>query len=227
MLARLENAYLYILRVVVLIAATVALLGVVLGLVRGATLLPELIAPKTVSADVPGGTLGDYVAEKHAAGITVAASGPATAQPAPPAIRAAATSLEHYLSTRDGFAVDDAAYVGQLAGQQATLPDDVQDQYGESLKALASQLDLSKGTPLSADQVTDLVNWHFDKFKSAVEQTATERVAKQAEELGTLAVAGGAFALFLGLVLNFLIVKIERNLRLVRTVTAPASEATV
>ena len=51
MLTKIEEAYLHILRVVVLIAATLALIGAVLGVVRAA----PATAPAT-SDDGPGGT---------------------------------------------------------------------------------------------------------------------------------------------------------------------------
>ena len=225
MLARLENAYLYILRVVVLIAATLALLAVILGLVRGITLLPNLIAPKPLSANIPGSTLGDYVTEKHAAGVAVTLPDATESPAAPPDITVAVQAIAQYQQSRNGGTVNVPALTTVLTSKQSSLPLDVQAQYGQSLKALATQLAQSKGTPLSGDQIGDLLDWHFNKFKDSADTAAVQRAAKQAQELQTLAIALSAFGVFLGLVFCFLIVKIERNLRLVRTVAASHAEA--
>jgi hypothetical protein len=226
MLTKLENAYLFILRVVVLAAATLALLGVLLGLARSATFIGSYVTAKPASAEVPGGTLGDYVAEKHPQGVTLDSPSAAAPDETPATIKAAVRSLAHYARTRAGFSLNEDATTQVLVGYRAELPPEVQDQYGASIAALMSQLDSSKGNPLSADQISELLSWHFDKFKANFEAVAAQKQASQLQALQTLGVAGVGFGAFIALVFCFLVVKIERNLRLVHTVNAsPSSTA--
>ncbi len=104
--------------------------------------------------------------------------------------------------------------------RRAELPTEVQDQYGVSVAALMDQLDNSKGNALSGEQIDELLNWHFDKFKTNVEAAAAQRQVAQVQALQTLGVAGAGFGVFIALVFCFLIVKIERNLRLVHTINS-------
>jgi hypothetical protein len=76
MLTKLENAYLFILRVVVLAAATLSLIGVILGLVGSVAYVAGWLTLRSVTPEVPGGSLGDYVVERRSQGVAVDATSP-------------------------------------------------------------------------------------------------------------------------------------------------------
>ncbi len=229
MLSKLENAYLYILRVVVLAAATLALIGVLVGLARSATFIADFVGSKPPTAEVPGGTLGDFVAEKRPQGVTLD-SQPSSATPdVQPKIKAAVRSLAHYVRTRlDVVLADQSVLTSIFTDKSASLPTDEQEQYGASVAALMDQLDNSKGNPLSTEQIASLIEWHADKFKANAEVAVVQKQAAQVQAVQTLGVAGAGFGVFVALVFCFLIVKIERNLRIVHTIRAQdtLSEAT-
>ncbi len=218
MLTKLENAYLYILRVVVLAAATLALIAVLIGLARSGTLIAHALAPNTPSAQVPGGTLQDYVNEKRPQGVEVQPQQTETPAPeAPPGIRAGVKSLAHYERTKAGGTVNEPGLTSVIMEKRSQLPDDAQAQFDSSFSSLMDQLDKSTGTALTTDQVSDLIAWHYDKVKADADSKAAEKQASQAQALQTLGFAIAGFGVFITLVFCFLIVKIERNLRLVRT----------
>lgn len=219
MLTKIENAYLNILRVVVLVAATLALLGAALGLVRSVPLLVDLVNPKASATSVPGATLGDFVAQKQLAGVSPgsAPAGAATSDDVPSGIKKAVQSLAHYDKTRLGSVLDSAGATRVFVNFRGEMPSDVQDGYADSTAALMAQLDSSRGTPLSIDMLNELIEWHATKFKEA----AVAHEATKAEETTTatqsLLVAAIGFGVFIAIIFCFIVVKIERNLRLVRT----------
>lgn len=226
MLAKLETFYLSILRVVVLVAATLALVVVAIALAASAPTLVSLLDHKPPAAEIPGGSLGDWVAEKNA----TAQTSPDVVNPATEAgptgvplnISQAAAIISAYIRDRSHANIDVGMLTQALVKQQATVPAADRNAYGDSLLALAAQLKASTGRPLSLENVGALIEWHLQKFKDHVEAVAAEKALQAQRGQLALIVAAGGFGVFLMIVFCFLVVKIERNLRLVHTVAEPA-----
>jgi hypothetical protein len=106
-----------------------------------------------------------------------------------------------------------------LNDQYKALPSPYQDSYGDSVQSISHQLLISKGAPLTGDQVIALLKWHYDKFTAAVTADQASRAAKTATGQQLVTAAGAAFLAFLLLVFCFIFVKIERNLRVMKTLT--------
>jgi hypothetical protein len=225
MLTRLENAYLYILRVVVLAAATLALIAVVWALVRTGALAASTWTHPPESIQVPGGALQDYVEEKRPQGLEVQSSTPAVAPDVPAGIRSGIASLAHYARAKAGLTLNEAEMTSTIMDKRSELPADAQVKYESGFAALMDQLDKSTGTPLTSDQIGELIDWHLEKVKSNEENAAAQKLAAQTQAVQTLGIAGAGFGVFISLVFCFLIVKIERNLRLVRTEQVNVSTA--
>ena len=83
--------------------------------------------------------------------------------------------------------------------------------------ALTTDLNQSRGKLLSWNRGAQLLDWHYGKFRSTVETKKLEAEASKAKAMFGLAIGGGATLAFLIILFFFLFVKIERNLRVVRT----------
>ena len=218
LLSRIESFYLSILRVIILAAATIALVIVVFGFVRSAPLLIQQLGGAS-QQQTTGGSLSEFVSEKRAEGIETAAAPPAAAQPeTPQSIKEAVALLARYDKERLGVDLDVNGATRVLMERHDALPYEYQSAYGASLKRLMEQLVASKGSPLQMDQINELLNWHDQKFQSNIEAQAAKKVADNAAALQAMAVAAVALLVFLLIVFCFIFVKIERNLRLVQMV---------
>ncbi|MBY8823794.1 hypothetical protein [Sphingomonas colocasiae] len=222
MLAKLEQVYLGILRVVILVAATVALLVAGFGL---ASAIPPLIRSSglTETSKPNGGTLAEFIAEQK---ITE------TVSDAPkdveafilPDLKAAAKILHTYLGQRTTTKLTDwekglQSFADEMPGHSLT--------YATSVLDVANQLKISKGKPLSEERVAQLVDWHKNRFEANVSARAASEVEANARFWLTLGGAGAAFLAFVLIIFIFLFVKIERSLRLVHTtsIIPPAQDA--
>ena len=221
-LDRLESLYLNILRITILILATLFLAGAVFGL---ATAVPKLL-PSFGAADarkmVTGTTLLDYRNEQR--NIATATSGDtpsdsqATSNKIDSRIVAAARNLVAW-GTKMGNAYELPQVETFLDQKQKSLADSLQGDYADSLVAFSQDV-LAYGR--SGDDVNALVNWHLAKFSAAQAQATqadAERAAKTAIERQQAMILAGAaasaFLIFLILLFVFVLVKIERNLRIV------------
>lgn len=222
-LTKLENLYLNILRVVILVLATVLLLGAV-GLAVYAA--PRLM-PDAGGADerklVSGDSLQDYRRE-----LSGGEAGPvSTSEPAAvpssakidSRIKSAATAIAAYVQKTSGNSVPLAGVETFLAERQSSLPATLQGDYADSLVQLGNDLGAAKAP---VNDLDGLINWHFERFTAAKEaaeaeelRKATEAAAKQQTALAMGAAAASLFVMFLLLVFGFVLVKMERNLRLV------------
>jgi hypothetical protein len=213
MLAKLERAYLGILRVVILVAATVALVVAGLGAVSA---VPPLLrwSGITETTKPTGGTLADFISEQK---ITDTASTETTEQTAEPFIhadiRSAAKTIKGYLKgsliTEKEWQTGLQRLADQVTGHSV--------EYAESLKDLTEQLKSSKGKPLSEARVTQLIDWHKARFEADVAARAAAEAEGNAKFWVTIGLAGAAFLAFVLIIFVFLFVKIERSLRLVHT----------
>ncbi len=231
-LSRLENFYLNVLRVLILVAATLALIVVGLGVARSVPMLSAALGPKQPVIEASGATLGDFVAERNAQGRPVGGDEQGQEEPTPVAapqnIYNAAVLLQGYAKNRVGVELATDKLTAVLVEKRDSIPTAYQERYGDSLNALANQLSESTGRPLSWDNVGALLDWHAAKFKAQADEIENKKAVDRVEGLQSLLVAGGALAIFLLIVFCFLVVKIERNLRLVRTVavdTLPGAAA--
>lgn len=222
MLSRIENVYLAILRIVVLVAATVALIAAILGLVTG---LPALSGMLGLSKpDAPyGGTLGEYIEAKRAtvdaAESTSNGSSGVARKMIDPLVREAATEVQTYLKGQDGAnKLKLADWEDMVIERGEALPTEMTTDYYADNLALIKQLRLSKGKKLSVQEVQELIAWNAGEFATAANINAVDYQMEQAEAQSRLTWAAGAFLLFLMVIFTFLFVKVERSLRLVRTV---------
>lgn len=213
MLAKLERAYLGLLRVVILIAATVALVVAILG---AASAVPPLLrwSGITETTKPTGGTLSDFISEQK---ITETASSPTTETAVEPFIlpdiTAAAKIIKAYLKDSTISEKEWRSGLQRLADQVVGHS----TEYAESLKDLAEQLETSKGKPLSEARVTQLIDWHKTRFETDVAARAAAEAEGNAKFWVTIGLAGAAFLAFVLIIFVFLFVKIERSLRLVHT----------
>jgi len=217
MLANLENIYLYILRIIILTAATLTLIGAVIGLTLSIHSIANLagFGPSTTSK--PIGTLSDFISSKQLAGVTAGANPTQVAAPPVPArIQNAVSDLVNYDRTRLGGALDTAATTSVFMANLSSIPDQYQDRYADSVGDLMGELQGSKGTPLSMDTINELINWHLEQFKAAIQTESDTEQSERVAAMQSLGVAAGAVGFFILVVFCFLFVKIERNLRLVR-----------
>jgi len=221
-LDKMENLYLNILRVTILVLATVFLIAATFGLV---TALPKLI-PALGGADarqlVSGATFKDYKDSQNSGARGVAAD-PATTQGATneKIDSRIVTASQNFVAwgTKTGNNFELGAVEGVLDGKQKSLNDSLQGDYADSLVQFSRDVLASAG---SDENINQLINWHLTKFTAAQAQAAE---AEQAKELKTAAerqqavvlagAAAAAFLAFLILVFVFVLVKIERNLRIV------------
>lgn len=225
-LQRAEDLYLNILRVVILAVATLALVGVIFGLGSAGPLLkPAPSASNQPPPSLQASTLGDFVSEKKAEGTPVgepsstSGESPADTITSSTQVRDAAKNLQAYTRAHDESQASLALWIKLIQANEATVPDAYHPAYEANLFSLTKQLAISRGAPLTLDNVEALITWHAAKFKSAADTEASENAAARVAAGVRLQLAGYALATFLLLVFAFLFVKIERNLRVVRTLT--------
>lgn len=226
MLLRLETAYLGILRVVILVIATVALIVAALAL---ASAFPTLIRQLGMSAknEAVGGKLGEFIAEKK---LTVQME-PSTETAPQTTTRylnvnliSAAKTLYTYLKADIGV-TEQELRSGIEKSSETALPVLAIPAYYKDLKVLTDQLAASKGKRLTTPQVGELVAWHQARFLSDFNAKSASDAQDAAAFYVKIYAAGAAFMFFILVVFTFLFVKIERSLRLVRTVRSDSFDA--
>ncbi|MBM6577131.1 hypothetical protein KCP91_12180 [Microvirga sp. SRT01] len=221
MLIRIENAYLGILRIVVLVVASVALVVAAIAFMMSIPPLARQFG--LVSPPVPhGGTLGDYVEQKKAtapANPTASGDREDAAQPkrsTNPDVQAAAKQLQAY--TKGAGEMTIPKWEVEVEQSGGNIPYELERAYYADVKGLTDQLTKSTGKRLSLAQVRELITWNNRHFVGDATAKAEEAAAQGRRALFTLYVASAAFVLFILVVFTFLFVKVERSLRVVRTV---------
>lgn len=239
MLNRLEALYLNILRVVILVLATVLLVVAVIGAVfAGPMLLSSFGGGETDAARiVQDDRLRDYLGQGSSSNGTVDAEETAqieaAARQSDRRIRNAATNITRYVEAKQGFRPVTAAVTGYIQDRADSLPESLFDRYADSILKLSADLVAAPNTAAPVD-VDRLIDWHFNQFSSAVEQAhqrdamrATEDAARRATAMAAGAGALSFFMMFLLMVFVFVLVKIERNLRRVPVIVEQATEIPV
>lgn len=214
MLTNLENVYLSVLRVVILFAASVALLLTAWGL---ASSVPQLLrwAGLTSTAPPTGGTLREFISERKIMDTTVETQDTLTRDMesyVDPNIRDAARTIVAYLGK--GGTLTAADLERSLQTEANRLPGEALA-YGQGVKSLATELAASRGRPLTETRVLELLQWHRERFVAGVAARQAREAEANAKFWVQVTLAGVAFLGFVLIVFVFLFVKIERSLRLV------------
>ncbi|MFA4897931.1 MAG: hypothetical protein WC563_00260 [Brevundimonas sp.] len=224
MLNKLEALYLNILRVVIIVLATVLLAVAAIGAVVAAPMLLSSFGGGEADAArlVRNDSLNDYL-NRNSGSPGVAAQDQAALEDrtrdADRRFKEAAANIVSYVKAKTGMAPPEAGVIDYIQTLSDRLPTGLQDRYADSLLSLSKDLVQAPTatTPVDVDQ---LIQWHFDQFSAAAEtamqQDASRAIEEQARrQTAVLAgtAAAGFFMMFLLLVFVFVLVKIERNLR--------------
>jgi len=226
MLNKLESLYLNILRVVILVLATVLLVAAVIGAVVAGPMLLSSFGGGDANAArlVHNDRLGDYLGRGSEGGrgttdATETAQIEEAARQSDRRIRQAAANITRYVETKQGFRPVTAAVTGYIQERADSLPPSLFDRYADSILKLSTDLVAAPNTAAPVD-VDPLIDWHFGQFSSAAEEAQRRdatRAMEDAARRGTAMMAGAAavsfFMMFLLMVFVFVLVKIERNLR--------------
>lgn len=236
MLNRLEALYLNILRVVILVLATVLLVVAVIGaVVAGPMLLSSFGGGETDAGRiVRDDRLRDYLGQGSGGRGTADAEETAqieeAARESDRRIRNAASNITRYVESKQGFRPVTAAVTGYIQERADSLPASLFDRYADSILKLSTDLIAAPNTAAPVD-VDRLIDWHFGQFAAAVEEAQQRdamRAMEEAERRATAMAAGAAavsfFMMFLLMVFVFVLVKIERNLRRIPVLVEQASE---
>lgn len=227
MLAKLENLYLDILRLVTLAIATLALVAFAFAVfnARGiaSTLLPS--PPPPISRDDI--TFENYLGEVHPAESTQqSATGNAVADAALP-LRSASRQLAEYfrrvVCRGNCYGTDenlDARIERQLEETRDGFDAAYHSDYEASILAFATALNASTDRRLNDDDFSEAMLWHDARFRSIVSGVQFERDFERQRAVASAWFAALSLATFLIVIFFFVLVKIERNLRVVRTQSA-------
>lgn len=221
MLNRLESAYLSILRVVILVAATLALVVAAFAMIASA---PFFASQLGISGELEGGGLAQFVEEQRGYEGTAQSYGSdddySRSYTISASLQASARRLANYAKTHHDFDISVSQLEQSLAASQEQFPLEYYGDYEDSVERLSKELENAEGTPLSMEKLDELTQWHDQNFRMAV---AEKEAAKGEELMGAITAfgtAGGAFLVFVFLVFCFLFVRIERNLRVVHVANA-------
>ena len=221
-MSKMEGAYLAILRVAILVAASLALLVTVIVMTAAA---PSLLASAGIGekSEESNGALRQFMEQQRTqssqddAGYEEPEAAAMT--PLRPDIDVAAKNLAEYLGSREAARRREIGQaLQQNADELATATQalgiaDASDQYAASVRALSRDLLESTGRKLNEAKVWELIRWHHDRFAADLAASEAKRAAARADLMVKLGVAAGAFLAFVLIVFVFLFVKIERNLR--------------
>ena len=223
-LSKLEDIYLNILRAMVLGIATIALVVFVFAAIQSGPLVSQLVGiePK---AEISDATLATFVSENraslNAAGGTSAGSDATNVSAlAPPEIKVDAGNLQQYFTKHHGYALAETDVMTWLMKNYNEMPMQYQADYAKSLAEMTQQMVNAVGTPLSPENVDRALSWHAQKFRSGAAEAEAKAVADRAKAMLAISVAGIALLAVLIVIFFFVVVKIERNLRVVRVETA-------
>lgn len=218
MLTRIETAYLAILRVVVLVVATLAL---VVALLAAASALPALGRQVGFlqSAKPQGGTLSEYIEARKATVPVEPAPGLSPAETpsnAPAKVHEAATILQRYSKGDAGMTIP--LWEQEIQASADSLLPEQTERFQDQTLLLAQQLDKATGKRLDAAGLKDMLKWNETQFKADAAMKETQKSQDASAALYKLYAASIAFVLFILVVFTFLFVKVERSLRVVRTI---------
>ena len=233
MFAKLEDFYLSILRVAIVIVAGLALLAAFGSLIAsGAALLPKFGTGTTLS----GGNLEEYISEQKALGSTDAAADESNGiDEASRQIDLPSSFLEDatklyidYVKRIDKTVVSKKVAEDVVFAQVSEIGFEYREDFQNSYLTLLRQLQDSKGKPLTRERFAELLVWHFDRFQADVALASDDGELSKVEAWDWFTKAGMSFLVFIAIASYFLFVRVERHLRLVKVVqveTIPDQEA--
>lgn len=225
MFAKLEDLYLSILRIAVLIVAGLALIAAVGSLLAsGAALLPDF----KYQSELSGGKLEDYVSEQKiltqtdaeiAADALIGADGAPSQIDLPASFLNEATTLYiNYIKRIDNSVMSKKAAEDVIFEQVSDIAFEHRTDFQNSFLSLLRQLRDSKGKPLTRERLDNLLSWHHDRFQAEVGLLSDDSDFSKVEAWDWFTKAGMAFLIFVAITSYFLIVRVERHLRLVKVV---------
>jgi hypothetical protein len=219
MLEKIESAYLAVMRVVVLIAATIALIVCIVGGTFAAPMLLRQLGFAAGPPQVTGGDLATFVQEQKATQPEAEGAASDATSPAviPGKIAQAVNILADYAQLHSQITLDRPGLEKFITEKKDQLDPEYQDAYEDSFLKLAQDLKVSKGKPLTGPRLGQLVDWHYSHFQSEILAKKEERLAQAGKASAGMTLAAGGLVAFILILFFFLFVKIERNLRLVRT----------
>ncbi|QDM41460.1 hypothetical protein [Altererythrobacter sp. TH136] len=220
MLEKLESGYLSLLRMVILVVASLSLI-VALGALALA-ILSLVRSTGVTSAEASGGNLAEFIEQQKPLASTGASSNTSTMEIAAlPDVRTAAANFKAYLGNRSKIKEDEFVEALQHGADEFGADGAL---YAEGVKLLSEELKISAGQPLSETRVLQLIDWHHRNFQSDLDRRGSEVAEATSQYWKSAALAGSAFLGFVLTIFVFLFVKIERNLRLVRMVSVQQTE---
>ncbi len=247
MLQKLENAYLAILRFVVLAVAGLLLVSVVLLGMNATGLLKQQPAPVKANPQVNVQEVISASTEKSAApssSPSTQATTQSDKQPNPlqPEYDRAVNAIAAYGAKLPGgpFTIDHSRVVQILKSRVADLKEPGHEE--AYIKGLADTLTQALTTPAVTKSATfnepfkpvdSVINNYIASFNAQIDETnakneMTQREYQfgQASSLQSLYYAAGGFGAFLLVVLLSVIIRIERNLRHLERIPAQSKTAT-
>jgi hypothetical protein len=218
MLSKIEVAYLGILRVVLLIAATAALL---VTIVATAAALPAIGRAVGITGhqDPRGASLREFIDSKNLTEVQAndstesGSSASSQAEPLPRDLATASRNVARYAAKNGDPQITQAQWDEAFRGELDSIPDNIRSTYAADVLRLSEQLERSKGRPLSNQHLAELIDFHHAKFLASAQEERTAEAASAAASMFSIMLAGGAFVIFILILFNFIFVKIERNLR--------------
>lgn len=216
MLTKIEVTYLAILRVILLIAATIALI-VTFG--AAVTAVPVFVQMVGIGGTAPtrGATLGDFIAANRITDVDFSredAAASTSKLPLPESVSEASKAFARYDAKNGGQQFEQSKWddlFRSLLTEKVSVTQ--HEDYGEDLLRLAHQLERSKGRVLSDQRLFELIEFHLNSFQADAQAKEQAKAANVAASLSKLVLAGAAFLVFVLVLFSFLFVKIERNLR--------------
>lgn len=99
-----------------------------------------------------------------------------------------------------------------------SIPGGYVEAYDASLGSLTREISSSTGRPLNRERVLELIDWHHASFVDQARRVEAGREDASAQSWMWIGRAAQAFLLFVAIAFYFLLVRVERHLRLVRVV---------
>jgi len=222
MIARLEELYLSVLRVSIVIVAGIALIAAIGSLLAAAYAFMPNFTPDKIPS---GGTLEEFITEQKALAVdsevskdTVLSSDSPSAEPQSAFLTEASKLYIAYVRKMGGPKISKADAVEFISDYVSNVEFSNREAFQRSFLSLLKQLRDSTGKPLSQAKFDDLLSWHFTNFESQVAANSASSEVTGPGAWAWLTQAGTAFLLFLGIAIYFLFVRVERHLRLVKVV---------
>jgi hypothetical protein len=218
--AKLEHVYLDLVRILLIAGASIALVFVVLGVLGGMPLLTSILKSATSGEARPEPVRMAELEGRREVTIEQSSSADEVPDVRDDFLRAAAQNIVGYARSALNLELSEQVILKSLQDRRAEFPEEFYGDYSTSAKAFSEDM---KQTSKQYD-LDQLLDWHDRKFSENIQSAVANRegrlqeaAVEQAKALQALLMAGVALLAFLLIILCFILVKIERNLRLVNT----------